>query len=389
VAGGTTPSDWHDIDRRHRAGILLGAAVVLIAAAAGLVALLGGEPAVVPGGETTPTITPAEQTTETISPAPGYDFGVIGEEGREEVAASPDVPAPALDTARIVSGSVAYRRDGWVCVAGADGADERRVAESDSGAFALSPDGGTLAVIDDGSGQLVLVDVDSGDQVSVGPAIDDPPAWAPHSRWLVYTASGSHVMRIDRSGAAATLLMAGTMPAVSPDGRTVVAVIDAVRRGEIVVWQDGDTRRYITSVPISGVCCTDERVYYGAGPDASGAVSLRSMRLDGRGDRAELTRARSARPVAYADLLRSPDGSWVCFAERGDDGYSRAFALPAGGGRLVELSGRRDCYPLMWSRDGSAVYLIEGNAMQGEPTWLVSVTPGDGLRRTLVDLGVR
>jgi len=389
VAGGTTPSDWHDIDRRHRAGILLGAAVVLVAAAAGLVALLGGEPVVVPGGETTPAITPAEQTTETISPAPGYDAALIGEEGREQVSASPDAPAPAQDTAGTVSGSIAYRRDGWVCVVTEDGADERRVAESDSGAFTLSPDGGTLALIDGGSGRLVLVDVDSGDRVSVGPAADDPPAWAPDSGWLVYTAPGSRVMRVDRSGAAATLLMAGTMLAVSPDGRAVVAVIDAARRGEIVVWQDGDMRRYITSAPVSGVCCTDERVYYGSGPDASGEVSLRSMRLDGRGDRAELTRAQSARPVAYADLLRSPDGSWVCFAERGDDGYSRAFALPAAGGRLVELSGRRDCYPLMWSGDGSAVYLIEGNAMQGEPTWLVSVILGDGMRRALVDLGVR
>lgn len=389
MAGGSTPSDGHDIDRRHRAGILLGAAVVLAIAAAGLVALPGGEPAVVPGGETTPTITPAEQTSETISPVPGYDSGVIGEERREEVAASPDAPAPEEDAAVTDSGSVAYRRDGWLCIVTEDGADEQHVVESESGAFALSPDGGTLAVIDDGSAQLVLVDVGSGDRVSVGPAVDDPPAWAPDSGWLVYTESGSRVMRADRCGAAVTMLMAGTMPAVSPDGRTVVAVVDAARRGEIAVWQDGGTRRYTTDAPVSGVCCTGERVYYGSGPDVSGAVSLRSMRLDGRGDRAEVTRARSARPVAYADLLRSPDGSWVCFAERGDDGYSRAFALPAAGGRLVELSGRRDGYPLMWSGDGSAVYLIEGNAMQGEPTRLVSVTPVDGLRRTLVDLGVR
>lgn len=378
MAEGTTPREWHDIDRRHRAGILLGAAVVLVAASAGLVALLGGEPAVVPGGEETRTITPAEQTSETALPVPGYDPGVADDPGQG--GAQEPSPAPR---------SVAYRRDGWVCVAGEDGADERRVAESDSGAFALSPDGRTLALIEGAPGRLVLVDTETGEQIPVGLAGDDPPAWAPDSGWLVYAGSGSRVMRVDRTGADATVLTEGTMPAVSPDGRTVVAVDEAAHRGEIVVWQDGVTRCYRTDVPVSGLCCTDERVYYGTGPDASGAVSLRSVRLDGGGDRAEVTGTEAARPVAYTDILGSPDGSWVCFAERGDDGYSRAFALPVREGRPVALSGRRDCYPLMWSGDASVVYLIEGNAVQGEPTWLVAVSPEDGMRRALVDLGVR
>lgn len=385
---GRAPSGWRDIDRRHRAGILIGAAL-LAAAAAGLAVLLGSGPAAVPGGETSRTITPAEQTSEATSPVPGYDPGANGGEQQAEVVDSPGSPVPERQEDEAVPGLIVYRRDGWLCVASEDGAGERRVMESDCGAFALSPDGGTLAAIDGGSGQLVLVDVESGGPVSVGPAVDGSPAWAPDSGWLVYTAPGSRVTRVDPSGAGPTMLLTGTIPAISPDGRTVVAVNDAARRGEIVVWRDGGTRRYGTGAPISGVCCTDERVYYGSGPDASGAVSLRSMRFDGRGDRAELTRAEATRPVAYADLLRSLDGSWVCFAERGDDGYCRAYALSVPGGRPVALSGRRECYPLMWSGDGSAVYLIEGNAMQGEPTWLVAVGPEDGSRRTLVDLGVR
>lgn len=178
--------------------------------------------------------------------------------------------------------------------------------------------------------------------------------------------------------------MAGTMPAVSSDGTTIVAAAPPGHSPALAVWRDRAARHAVDG-PVSGAGCTSGRIYYGSGPDAAGAVALRSMAVDGKGDREEVAQPSSARAVSLGAICDSPDGSWICYSEQGDDGFSRVFVLPTAGGAATPVSGRRDTYPLGWSADSRALYLIDGNALQGDPTVLVSVTPADGLRRTLVE----
>ena len=68
----------------------------------------------------------------------------------------------------------------------------------------------------------------------------------------------------------------------------------------------------------------------------------------------------------------------------GDDGYSRFSVMPAKGGTPVKLWLRRDNYFLQWSADSSWLYLIEGNAFQGESTSLYRVGRTGQGRRLLV-----
>jgi hypothetical protein len=59
---------------------------------------------------------------------------------------------------------------------------------------------------------------------------------------------------------------------------------------------------------------------------------------------------------------------------------------------VVELSGtptplalsiRRDTYPLRWASDARNLFIVEGNAFQGEKTSVIRVSEG-GLGRTVV-----
>jgi Tol biopolymer transport system component len=91
--------------------------------------------------------------------------------------------------------------------------------------------------------------------------------------------------------------------------------------------------------------------------------------------------------VAFAGLTLSPDGKWLVYAETGDDGYSRLFAVPAAGGAPVTLSPRYDGYALSWSADGTELFFVEGNAIQGEATRVSAVHPDGTAHRIVVEGG--
>lgn len=376
-------------------GILLGAAILLVALAVGIAALSGEEPAG-PADEPTRTVTPAEQTTEAVVPVPSYgETAVPGADpaGESETGSSTGGSSGASQGASgqatgaqqgARSNRIAYRRDGWLCMAAPDGTAEQRVAASTSGVFSLSPDGGTIASVD-ADGQLRLYEVADGRAVTVGPAERDRPAWAPDSAWLVFTAPGQRVTRVDRDGAGSRTLFSGRLPVVASDSRTVIAAASTVLEPAVVLWRAGETERLAVESQITGLACSGSRIYTGSAPGAGGVSTLCSMSFDGSGRRTEVRSQSSARSVSVGGPAVSPDGVWVAYVEQGDDGYSRVYVLPTAGGATMQVSGRRDTYLLQWMSTSDALVLAEGNPTQGEPLAIVSATVPGRARRLLVE----
>jgi hypothetical protein len=326
-----------------------------------------------PTADATPT--PGPSGTATGSPGAARPPGAVPG-GVDGAAAGPAVPARVA--------GVAYRRQGWLCVAAEDGGGERRVIVSDSGVFALSPDAATIAWVDDGERTLVIVDVATARVVVVGPAEQDRPSWAPDSSWLAYTAPGSHVRRVARDGAGGITLFTGSLPAVASDGTAVVG--SAVSGGPgIVVWRSGAPSRIGAQAPVSGLACDGSRVFYGTAPAGSGNASLNAVGLDGRGGVVLAGTPASTRMIAVCDLRLSPDRARIAYAECGDDGYSRTFAVPVTGGKAVAFSARRDTYPLDWAADGARLLFIEGNAFQGEATAMLAAAADGSSRSRLLE----
>ena len=324
--------------------------------------VIGGE-----GGETTAGAE-ATASVEPTSPAATVSDGTADGNG-----ASPIARAPV----------VAYRRDGWLCVRPEEGATETRVIESQSGRFALSPDGATIAWADDNEEVLKLVAVAGGKTVTVGPAYLGPPSWAPDSSWLVYSGPGPTVRRVNRDGTGDTQLFEAVMPVVASDGQTVVAATQTGEPSEILVWRAGALSRIAVSEAVSALASDGRTVYFGLGAPALGTASLHAIQADGSSDRVLVASPATSMASAFADLALSPDGAQLLYAEWGDDQYSRVFVLPTTGGTAQALSSRRDSYTLVWGATGDDLFLIEGNAYQGEPTGLVTVQP-DGTDRRLV-----
>lgn len=366
---------WHSVENRRRAGIAAGLAVAALGVAGTLALSATRPPADDRSAETSSTITPAEETTGTTATLPAY-----GETREVETvpgaAVTPAPPAAAVARAPVV----VFRRAGWLCLASEDGTGERQVAASAAGVYSLSPDGATIAFVDATAGTLIVVDTASGAGAVVGPATQDPPSWSPDSAWLVYTAAGPKVTRVDRSGAGATALFAGSMGSVSTGDGTVVGLSAS---GDIVCVRGGAVSSVRPSGTVTGLATDGATIYYGMMSPADGSAALHAVSVSGTSDRALVARPAATRAVTLGDLLLSPDGSRLAYAERGDDGYSRLFAVPAGGGEVVPLSVRRDCYPLRWTADGAGILFIEGNMLQGDPTALMRVAPDGGSRRLL------
>lgn len=381
------PSYWRAVLKRHRIPLIASVAAVLVGGSLSAALLLPrdvngpvarGPEASVSG----PVATESTATSSTpSSPESTVTTGITATQpsgGLQPPPAATGAPAPVR--ARLV----AYRRDGWLCVADEGGGSERRVTASAAGVFVLSPDGSTLAFADATAGVLQLADVASGRLANAGPVLQEPLSWSRDSEWLVGTASGPTVVRVPRAGAGGQSLGQGDVPAASVSDGTVVA---AAVSGGILSWRDGRVRNLPATATLTALACDGETAYYGAIAD-SGA-SLRSVSGSGNSETVLVSAPSSPRPVTFGDLMLSPDGSWLAYAERGDDGYSRLFAIPAAGGRARSLCVRHDCYPLGWSADGSRVFFIEGNALQGEHTVLMSVEPSGEGRTALVDGATR
>jgi Tol biopolymer transport system component len=246
--------------------------------------------------------------------------------------------------------------------------------------YALSPDGRTVAAVEEG--KLVVATVGE-HLLSSSPATPGltaealAPVWMPDSSAVYFvrvTADGMpRVWRFIRASGSATEVTKGSAVAISPDGRTIavirteetaVPVIAVLKRGKAEVRvksPEGD--------PVA-IAMSKTRVFASC-VTTSGAPTLWSLSYDG-GNTRKLVKASAAgsSSVTYGELMPSPNGLKLLFAMDGDDGYSRLRLVPTAGGSLTKISRLRDGYALGWTKSGKSILLIEGNAFQGQLTAL-------------------
>lgn len=395
IPGGApvTPDDrwWGDVDRRHRvlivAGVIVG--VLLLASGVGVgVALIGSS---LSAQDVAPSTAPVRPIPET-SAAVITTLPAQSETTSTTVSTTTPAPLPVGGRARYV----AYRKDGGVWVATESGEDPKRVFASTQGPYALSPDARTLAVVDGASQTLSLIDVAGGSAVMVGKAVPDRPSWAADSSFVVYTSQppGSHdteVDRVNRDGSGRVSLGAGYGGRVAPDGSVVAISASRTADGTpLEVISGGQATLIGEKLSPNAIAPMVGRIVFAdaGGVIVSGAArqpSIRSIYPDGSGMRTLVPRPSVGEGVFFGDLMPSPDGVWIVYAETGDDGYSRLFAMKASGGAAHPLSLRRDAYIMGWSADSTEIVFVEGNAAQEEPTKLMAMRPDGSGRRTIID----
>lgn len=378
---------WRDRARLKRIGAGAGIAVSVLAIAAmaaGAVVLIGpqlGHRGGSPVSEPSRTSTASSGATSTVTTA---SPGATG-------SAVPTAPSPAPSGVTRVT-LVPYRFAGAIWVCDGSGGDAQRIVASAAGEFALSPDGTTLAVVDAVSRTLTLVDVASRRQTDAGPAELEPPAWSQDSSVVAYTVlpDGQHdtvVRVVGRDGGGARTLGIGAMPCFAPDG-DVVAVSGVRGSGVPLVVFAGRASRLIGRGIVANAAGagTATVAYCDAGSPVRGiAPTLGTIGLDGTHQRTLLRRPSTSAGAFFGEARVTLDGTRLVYTESGDDGYSHIFALPIGGGRPVLLSGRGDGYPVCFSADGSELFYIDGNAIQGESTRLAAVRLDGTHRRVVID----
>jgi len=378
------------VGARPRAVIVACIAVAVVSAGAA-VALLMADRSAVPEEERPGGFTPAQPTEEpTHSVVPTYTGPAVpGAEETPPGGAPADAAVSSSPGATAVQRApvVAYRREGWVCVTSETEPEEKRLVRSSAGPFALSPDGATLAWIDEASGRLALTDTVRGVSVTVGPALASwQPSWAPDSSSVVYTAPGPTVARVGKDGTGIQTLFEGS-DAVCPSSGGGVAGVSARSPDEIVVWREGGhVARIDVGAPVTSVAADDARVYYATRSVGTARARLGSVARDGTDQRDLALSSASTKPVMITDLRLAPGGDALAYVERGDDGYARVFTVSLDGGAPLPLPGRRDVLLVGWGADGKALLVVEGNALQGEETSLVRVRP-DGTARAVLREG--
>ena len=318
-------------------------------------------------------------------------------ETSEGLSATETVPADDSETDGSNDGTadeqqlapvIAYRQGGALYVAAEDGSAPQAVATSERGAFALSPDGKTLAWVDDATGMLHVTKVGGAD-VEAGKAENVAPSWAADSSWLAYTApgaAGTAVHRVEADGSGMVMLAAGHTPRVAADSSSIAYITSAAPGApggiEVVSAAGQPEGAIVGAMAIEAVPVGDEIVYSVTG--GKDGEEIKASAFDGTDTRTFVGPARLGVPVVYSRLLPSPDGSELKYAASGDDGYSRAYVVELTGEPTpLSLSIRRDTYPLRWGSDGERLFIVEGNAFQGEKTTVIGVS-GDGLGRTVI-----
>lgn len=378
----TDAAEWARIERRRKQLVWAGIGLATLAVVATGAWLLFGRDA---------RVTPSA----TYEPIPGSadTSGGISADATASVATTASLPGAstsggASPSQPSVSDTcmIAYRRAGKVCISRPDGSGEVVVAASADGVFALSPDARTLVYIDSAKRHLMLVNVASGNQVDAGAAALERPVWPQGSAWCVFTGDGSQrgIRRVAADGTGGKTLFGGTSPAISADGSTIVGIrSNADGSSAIVVFRnDKAITLQVTGYAVD-VAVGSDRIYYAVADDDLAPAEIRAMTLAGGAVGVLKSGPQAGARASFQDLCLSADGSRLVYAEVGDDGYSRLFALNAAdGGAPASLSVRRDDYPLCWGCDGR-VYFIEGNAWQGEATKLMAVR-ADGTGRTVV-----
>jgi len=395
-------SSWERLvaDKRKLALVVGGALLILLLLVFGAVRLFGGsEPEPRPVWSD-PTDTTDGSSAEESSSADGT--------GSATATESPDSPSPddAGDGSTVTfvrKPLIAYRLDAALWVSGEDGSNSLKLAAVPHGAFALSPDGVTLAYVDADSFVLQLVDVASGATTRVGPAENADLCWLPDSSSLLYTVkttARSEVHQVLRDGRGDTSLGVGHSPRSTPDATGLAWISDAAfgQPGAIATLKFAAPSNVARlKAPVASATCFGIDGVVATVGGASGTARVVTMKhdaelkIDGSSAREIVGAPKDARPVSYAHLCMSPGvggsaGRYLAYAEVGDDGYSHAYIYDSTTGRSVALTVRRDTYPLYWSADGKRLFFVEGNAFQGEQPNLMSVG-ADGMGRETVVTG--
>ncbi|MDP2181300.1 MAG: hypothetical protein Q8K99_01855 [Actinomycetota bacterium] len=322
----------------------------------------------------------AEASSTTTTADPGSEPSTP-DTANDGPAGSVDWPAKPVKRAALL----AYRFEGGLWVAKEDGTKPVRVVEKAAdGTFSLSPDGKTLAWVNESKHQLHLTDVASAKDRTAGPADSARISWAPDSSWLAFTVETperAEVRRVARDGTGPATLGVGHSPMHSPDGKSVAYVTNAglLQAGDVAIAELGGPTVTVKGVGATEVAWGADGLIY-AVPGSGTACELRTSARDGSGMRLLVGASKQPRPVMYGSLHVSGDGRLLAYSASGDDGFSRTYTLQLGSNSPIALTVRRDTYPLGWSADGRYILFVEGNAFQGEPVAVLRATP-DGLGR--------
>lgn len=280
---------------------------------------------------------------------------------------------------------IAFRLGMSIDVADESGTGATPLVRS-QGLFALSPDGAYLAVVDEQGLRFVRV-ADKAVLQTVPASADVVPVWTPDSSTVLFVRAGAvrEVWRVGAAGAA-ELVGQGRACVVSPDGRSVALIADAADgvTGTLRVRTGSQAWRTmkLTSRPLA-VALTNTAVFV-AVVDPESSSEILTVPITG-GQLKQFAGAPESTPVSvWGELLTSPDGGILAAAAVGDDGYSRISLFDITTRASRSLSTRRDAYPQGWSADGTALFVIEGNPDQGEPTALIRTDLDDLSRRTVV-----
>ena len=291
--------------------------------------------------------------------------------------------------------AVAFRSGKNVSVFAEDGSGSASVIPSVSGPYALSPDGQTLALVQDHI--LYLVDVQTRDVTPAGDADTGlRPQWQPDSSRVVFRrraetgGEGYEIWSVQRNGTRSKRLLFGEKAAWSSSGEVLVILNTAgpdvtAGGGSVSVSINGSVFR---TFPIQGAMPTavgsnGRRVFAGVTDGGSGTKVL-SMALDGT-DRRQITAAVPGERLAFwSGISASPDGGLLALQADGDDGYARSFLVPAEGGKLTGLTRLSDTTVHGFTVAGDRLFLVEGNAFQGEQTSLISVGRDGSGRKSVV-----
>ncbi len=394
-------------DKRKLALVVGGALLVVLLLTLGGIKLFGtSEP------EPLPVWSDAPETTDTV---PSTESSSAEQTTSPEVTVTPDpadAPAGSKEDAVVLAvvrkPFIAYRSAGALWIASEDGSGAKKLAAVSRGAFALSPDAGTLAYVDAGQSALHVLDVATSKATRVGSAEDADLCWAPDSQYLLYTTKTPtrfEARKVFRSGSGDTIMGAGHSPRSSPGGSGLAWVADVAfgqpGAATTALLASVGTVSRLASPLASEVSFAVDGVVIAVG-GAPGSARILTMKHDSKlvietDSAREIVGAPAGdRPVSYAHLCASPPktdatgslaGAYLAYAQVGDDGYSRTHIYDSAKKRSVALSLRRDTYPLCWSADGTRLFIVEGNAFQGEPNSIVSVLPDGMGRKTVVQDG--
>lgn len=343
---------------------------------------------------------PAEPTTEQTSTANPGTTTQTADVATNTTGSTPPANQP-VDA--VVRPKIAFVLGGRIYIAEQDGSSPVAVAPA-GGAYALSPDNKTIALVADASGAagamgtVSLVDTSSGMMTGLGQgARFAPPVWSTDSRWVfVATTASDGTSRIVRyargDGASKMVATAASAVRASVEGDRI-AYGGALGDDPVAITVaklDGGGAKVVSGskgAPAWG-WGPGQELYYVTESETPGTWQLnRALAPKFKGEPIA-TLTLSAPAFAVGEVLVSADGRYVLMSAVGDDAHSRLWVADVEGQRIGAIATRHDAYPVGWDSSGRAL-LFEGNTFQGEPSVLVSVLPDGTSRRALVTGALR